>query len=429
MHDSQILTEEVSMRWSTSWLVSAVLALCASSLAVAQEKKSDLLEETRRRQAVAAQALEREIEAVIKEADKPKADSAKVLASLKSVLTKLEADDTLKRERRVTLLLEVKGRIAILETQGKKSTESPAATPPAKPIEGTSEELLKRDLDAIRAMQLEGRVHEANRLAADLVRRYPDSAAAKQAQERSQIADSIREADKVRSEKSSNSTAVVRSNERSSVPPRGDIEYPADWAKKTADRAKYRDSFVKMTDREKAIVEVLNGTTADAMQIKDMPLEDVLKYLERELRLPLIVNKSALDEMKIDYQTTLTVSLPKQVSRRTLLRRVLGELGLTYVVKNENIEVTSVLRAQSELTTRFFDVSDLVRFAGLTGWGGRNGQDPVQGLIDFIQATVDPGSWQKNGGAGTITYFAPTRTLIVRNTAEVLNAMGGGRAK
>jgi hypothetical protein len=430
VHDSQILTEEVFMRRSMTWFLSTALLLSMGTVVAAQEKQGDLLEAARKRQEVAAQALEREIDAALKEADKLKSDPAKASAALKDVLSKLEKDTTLKSERRVSLLLTVKDRIATFETLAQKPGAPPAAEPPKQETNLSSEELLKRDLDAIRALQLEGRIHEANRLAADLVRRYPDSAAAQQARERSQIADSVREAEKVRSEKAGNSVAVYRSNERSAIPPTGDIEYPSNWAKLSEERKKrYGNSLVDLKPREKLIVETLNGTTTDAVQLKDMPFDEVLKLLEKELRLPLVINKSALDELKITYDMTLTVSLPKQVSRRTLLRRVLGELGLTYIVKNENIEVTSVLRAQNELTTRYFDVTDLVRMANLTGWGGRNGQDPVQGLIDFIQATVDPGSWQKNGGPGTITYYAPTRTLIVRNTAEVINAMGGGRAK
>src|SRR5262245_41728823 len=187
--------------------------------------------------------------------------------------------------------------------------------------------------------------------------------------------------------------------------------------------------MVPMTEREKKIVETLNVTNHLPIDFKNESLAEAIKLSADECGLPLVVRRAAMDEMKVGYESTLSVSLPRNVSRRTLLRRCLGELGLTYIIKNENIEVTSVLRAQNELTTRVFDISDLIRMCNLAGWIGGQWKDPVQGLIDFIQSTVDPGSWQKNGGPGSITYFAPTRTLIVRNTAEVINSMGGGRAK
>jgi hypothetical protein len=408
----------------------AVLAVTWNA-ARADDKSDGLLEQARKRQEVEAQRLEAEVNAALKEAEKNKGNPAKAAETLRGVLPKIENDTALKSEKRVSLLLSVKEKIATLEVTAKSAKESTTADVPApKKDDAKIDENLRRDLETLKALQLEGRILEASRVAEGIAKKYPDHPAALQARERTRVADSVREAGNIRAEKAGSTTASNNSSDRSAIPPTGDYELPKDWAKKSADRlAKYGNSLVKMSDREKMIVEILNGTTTTPIDFKDMSFEEVIKLIEKELRLPLVVNKQALDEMKVGYETTLSVSLPKQVSRRTLLRRCLGELGLTYIVKNENIEVTSVLRAQSELTTRVFDISDLVRMGNLAGWTGGQGKDPVQALIDFIQATIDPGSWQKNGGAGSITYFAPKNILIIRNTAEVINSMGGGRAK
>ena len=51
----------------------------------------------------------------------------------------------------------------------------------------------------------------------------------------------------------------------------------------------------------------------------------------------------------------------------------------------------------------------------------------VKQLIDLIQSSVDPQTWQGNGGNGTITFHAPSMSLVIKQSAEVhaLLASGG----
>jgi ElaB/YqjD/DUF883 family membrane-anchored ribosome-binding protein len=49
----------------------------------------------------------------------------------------------------------------------------------------------------------------------------------------------------------------------------------------------------------------------------------------------------------------------------------------------------------------------------------------AQGLIDLITETIDPESWDVNGGRGRIRYYAPLRVLVVRNTLRVHEQLGG----
>ncbi len=54
----------------------------------------------------------------------------------------------------------------------------------------------------------------------------------------------------------------------------------------------------------------------------------------------------------------------------------------------------------------------------LTGQGGMMAADFTQ-LIDLIRNTIDPESWDEGGGAGTITEFRNTNSLVIRNTQAV----------
>jgi hypothetical protein len=43
----------------------------------------------------------------------------------------------------------------------------------------------------------------------------------------------------------------------------------------------------------------------------------------------------------------------------------------------------------------------------------------------MIQTSVDPQSWQANGGNGSIVFNAPSMSLIIKQSAEVHALLGG----
>ena len=49
----------------------------------------------------------------------------------------------------------------------------------------------------------------------------------------------------------------------------------------------------------------------------------------------------------------------------------------------------------------------------------------VRELIDLIESTIHPESWDVNGGAGTVRYFSPLHVLVIRNTQPVHEEIGG----
>jgi hypothetical protein len=58
-----------------------------------------------------------------------------------------------------------------------------------------------------------------------------------------------------------------------------------------------------------------------------------------------------------------------------------------------------------------------------TAAGGQGGQQGLADygleLVDLIQHTIAPQSWDINGGNGTIIYFAPRQAIVVRQTDDV----------
>ena len=74
----------------------------------------------------------------------------------------------------------------------------------------------------------------------------------------------------------------------------------------------------------------------------------------------------ALGDVGIGTNTPVTKNI-KGVTLRTALQLILRELGLTYVVKDEMLLVTTPEEAESELTTVVYPVTDLVTFRDKSG--------------------------------------------------------------
>ncbi len=51
--------------------------------------------------------------------------------------------------------------------------------------------------------------------------------------------------------------------------------------------------------------------------------------------------------------------------------------------------------------------------------------DYGQDLVDLIQRTIAPTTWDVNGGQGSIYYWSHGRALIIRQTDEVHEQIGG----
>jgi hypothetical protein len=81
------------------------------------------------------------------------------------------------------------------------------------------------------------------------------------------------------------------------------------------------------------------------------------------------------------------------------------------------------------MTVRSYPISDLVEgsFGQQFGPFVARAQmlNNAQNLINLIQNSVDPSIWQANGGGGSITFYEPTRTLIIRAPTEFHYQFGG----
>jgi len=57
--------------------------------------------------------------------------------------------------------------------------------------------------------------------------------------------------------------------------------------------------------------------------------------------------------------------------------------------------------------------------------GQKRKDDYGEDLVELIQATIAPQTWDVNGGPGTIYYWRPGRSIVVRQMGEVHDNIGG----
>jgi hypothetical protein len=209
---------------------------------------------------------------------------------------------------------------------------------------------------------------------------------------------------------------------RSAIPEYRDIAYPRDWVEKM----KRRTTGIKLTEEEKKIVKALG--TPMTIEMEGKTFKEVLDYLKEKTGLPIVVDPRALEDLNITYNTPINLNL-RNVTTRTVLKRLLGDLQLTYVMKDQSIQVTTPARAKELLTIRIYSVQDLIPVADMRIppiLNQINAYQTIQQLVLMITQTVEPDSWEVNGkgGLGTITFDPVRFMLVVKQTAEMHYLMG-----
>ena len=94
------------------------------------------------------------------------------------------------------------------------------------------------------------------------------------------------------------------------------------------------------------IEQALNATAE--VDFNETPLSEVVSYLRETYQIPIIIDKRALDDVGMGSDTPVTISL-HGISLRSLLKLMLKELDLTYVVHDQVLKITTPEEAEKEL--------------------------------------------------------------------------------
>lgn len=150
------------------------------------------------------------------------------------------------------------------------------------------------------------------------------------------------------------------------------------------------------------------------LDFSDAPLADVCDYLSEHVGADVVLYQQALEEVGLEESTPVTIRC-SGMKLKSALRLCLRELDLTYAVDDDALQILTPETADEKPIIRVYDVSDLVAptfldpqaAAALEAGRGRvalNAGQPaayastIDELIDAIQQTIDPASWDELGG-------------------------------
>jgi type II secretory pathway component GspD/PulD (secretin) len=188
------------------------------------------------------------------------------------------------------------------------------------------------------------------------------------------------------------------------------------------------------SEKEREIYRKLDGPIS-SMDFKDTPLKQVLEDLQGWTGINIVPDTTALNEAGISVDRPVTMKL-ENIMLKSALNLLLRQVHLTYVVKDEVLQITTEENARGKQETRIHPVVDLVipvenstgslatTALQALGQGSApnlqlNGVSPYQSLNSMAGGkTVSPGQ-MLNNMAGTGTMGAPTVTKeYAKNTTE-----------
>jgi len=391
----------------------------------------DLIDRARQIREVASQKREAEVRQAISDATRvARFSPARAAENLKPVLMAVEDDGNLPSEKRTALSSMLRTQIRIydknanlpvnrdltsLESQANKSERQQVADKKSQ-----DDEKLSRNLDSIRNLRRDGQVEEANRRFDEIARLYPENPAVKAMGRMGRVQDNIAAESKLRSQRSDMNLALQREILRSSIPVTGDISFPEDWV----ERSKRRSGGAKISEEDRKTLKTLSSPLT--FTLKNEPFQSFLDVMERQFGSPLIVDQQALAQINVTLETPISVN-SRGWSTRTVLRKVLADLGLSYIIKNGSVQITTPDRARETVTTRAYPIGDVINSVNFMLPGYYNEvafMQSVNNIISSIKA-LDPKSWEPEG-SGSIVFEPSTMSLIIRQTAEFHYMMGSG---
>jgi hypothetical protein len=138
-----------------------------------------------------------------------------------------------------------------------------------------------------------------------------------------------------------------------------------------------------------------------SLDFQGASLTDVMNYIAENQHIQFLFDNNALKEAGIDPTTTLVTFSIKNITLRSALNFILTPHGLTSMIKDEVLLITTKAKADSIFETRLYDVRDLVVHDDEPG-----APPDFDSLVDAIRLTVNPQSWDKAGGQGSVAAFS-----------------------
>ncbi len=156
---------------------------------------------------------------------------------------------------------------------------------------------------------------------------------------------------------------VMESSEESAIPFDDRTPYvfgdAKKWQEMSRTRAKYgKEAGRKISERE---VEIRNKLqTPVSLQFENAPLTKVMDSLAQLAGINLYLDPQGLAEEGVSSDTPISINIPHEIKLENALRLILGPHRLTFIIKNEVLNITSSQARRGEVYVQTYNVADLV---------------------------------------------------------------------
>ena len=276
----------------------------------------------------------------------------------------------------------------------------------------------------------------------------------------------IAKIEEFKEKKADNALDALNGVDESFALPIGDYVLPdaKSWADLSSRRAHLgRADARDRTDSELRIEKSLNSTIS--LHFHAVPLTDIIRHIATTHGINIILDTRAIETEGLLADQSVSIDVDN-IKLRSALNLLLDQAGgLVYDVENEVLKITNRLEQETKYVQAVYNVADLVVPLNLTvqkgpfdqnllnGRGGsnlsgnglfqvdddlgiaigsngsprrgRSGQRGAEegvdftGLVDLITTTVEPGTWDLDGGAGRLHGEENTLSLVIRQTPAV----------
>jgi len=392
--------------------------------------RQDLLNEVKQRREIAVQQLESDLRDFVNDAQKLQRtdplmasgplDTAQRLLDSENILTPLKKDAWARKIRllrtsfsKETPALPVKG-----QPQGEVA-RNPKDTPTFTRIGSnrTTDDKVRQEYAELSRLKVEGKLDERANKAESMARNDPSSAFSQFASRQARIDSNRSIIGKNKEQFNQSNEANLNDIDKSSTPQLTDVSLPPDWAEKSKRRLNSQ-----ISPKERQLMAKLAAPIK--VDLQNRPLQDFQEIIEKHLGVAVIIDRAAIEGISVTSETTINLKA-NNWSCRSVLRKTLADLGLTYIVRNEEIQITTPDRAREMMITRAYYVGDLLTPMGQGAIQVNQIQmmQTINGIIDSIKSQVDGDSWAPRG-TGTIVFEPLSKSILVKQTAEVHFQLG-----
>lgn len=353
-----------------------------------------LLDNQRQRILLQTQKLRNEVGNAIEGARRSDPDSGlaglkQAFGAVKSAIDVAPEDRQQMQKRLESEILQQENQIEATALARTRSLEQRAQSESLKRLADQAtldEERLENLIDRVRALMHDGRhgrdegYAEAQLVADVAIDMRPGEASSTSARFDAESAQQLNRAYRLRSRRADQLLETLHQVELSHIPfpDEPPIRFPPAAVWKALSERRRQEATVdlkKSTPNERRIRKALAETTE--VSFADNPLEEALNYLEDLHHIAIWLDKQALqgEGVSSDQQISLVMT---GISLRSALRLILEPIGLTYVIEDEVMKITTQAKADEKFATRVYPVADLVipvqppqgGGGGIGGFGG-----------------------------------------------------------